>query len=224
MDTKTQLMNEKDKLLKQISESAMRGDSQEVLAASEKLHKVESLIGRYERIIKDISNLDMPIREQIPDKENPICSKQTKHNSFRLDTAGRGIGREIRLSFLKRASENGICLEHIRGSIYKTESGDKVGIAVATERKPDRWFLGLPAMSFNHAVLLCNRDKENTIEIIVPQDFFEEYGERLSQSGGQMKFNVARRGSGYSMLVPGTDGISVSKYIGAFSLLDKRAT
>jgi len=123
------------------------------------------------------------------------------------------------VDFLKRVSEVGVDLRHVRGSIYETQSGRKVGIAVATERKPDRWFLGLPLQSFDHAVLLCKRDTGDTFEICLPNNFFDEHGDNMSQSGGQMKFNVARRGNGYAILVPGTDGVSVSKFLGAYSLL-----
>ena len=123
------------------------------------------------------------------------------------------------MDFLKKAVKNGIHLEHIKGSIYETQSGYKVGIAVATERKPDRWFLGLLLESFDHAVLLCKPDTGDTVEIFLPKKFFDEYRNKMSRSGGQMKFNVARRGSGYAILVPGTDGVSASKFLGDYSLL-----
>jgi hypothetical protein len=122
------------------------------------------------------------------------------------------------MDFLKGIAD-GIHLEHIRSSIYETKSGRKVGIAVATERKPDRWFLGLPVESFDHAVLLCKPENRDTIEICLPKNFFDEYGGKMSQSGGQMKFNIARRGNGYSILVPGTDGVNVSKFVGDYTQL-----
>jgi len=216
MDAKKQLMHEKTKLLNQIAESAQRGKSQEVLAAGERLNKIESLIDRYERIIRDISDLDTE-----PMQNTRVDSRHMKDKDLkRLNLmSGRGIGRTIRMDFLKKASEEDIHLENIRGSIYKTQSGHKVGIAVATERKPDRWFLGLPFEGFDQAVLLCKRDAGDTVEICLPRNFFDEYGDKMSQSAGQMKFNVARRGNGYAILVPGTDGVSVSKFLEDYSLL-----
>jgi hypothetical protein len=220
MDVKGQLMLEKNKLLKQISESALHGNSQDVLTASEKLNKIEVLINRYEKLLRDITDLEIESHKPQPLEDIPIASRPMKNNNtVNLDTAGRGIGRTIRMSFLKNAFEAGYHLEHIRGSIYKTELGHKIGIAVATERKSDRWFLGLPLNNFDHAVLLCNSETGDTIEICLPKNFFDEYGSMMSQSGGQMKFNVSRRGSGYSILVPGTDGINVSKFIQDYSLL-----
>ena len=216
MDAKKQLLQKKTKLLNQIAEFAQRGESQEVLAAGERLNKVESLIDRYEKLLRDISDLDTD-----PLQNTRVDSRDRRvKNLKRLNVAsGRGIGRTIRMDFLKKASEEGIYLENIRGSIYETQSGRKVGIAVATERKPDRWFLGLPIKGFDDAVLLCKPDAGDTVEICLPKNFFDEYGDKMSESSGQMKFNVARRGSGYTILVPGTDGISVSKFLGNYSLL-----
>jgi hypothetical protein len=221
MDVKNQLIHEKTKLLKQIAESAQQGKSQEVLSAGERLNKIESLVERYENLVRDIANLDTNGRKTQPFQNTRVGSRLAKGRTpHTMDVAsGRGMGRIIRMDFLKKTSEEGIHLEHIRGSIYETKSGHKVGIAVATERNPDRWFLGLPLEGFDHAVLLCKRGAGDTVEICLPKNFFEKYGDKMSQSGGQMKFNVARRGSGYSILVPGTDGISDSKFLGDYSLL-----
>jgi len=221
MDTKNQLINEKAKLLKLIADSAQRGNSQEVLGSGERLKKIESLIERHEKLLRDISDLDTEVPRTHPLQNSRVGSRLVRSKALgRLDVAsGRGIGRTIRMDFLKKISEEGIHLEHIRGSVYETKSGDKVGIAVATERNPDRWFLGLPLEGFDHAVLLCKRDTGDTVEICLPKNFFDEYGERMSQSGGQIKFNVARRGGGYAILVPGTDGVSVSNLLGDYSHL-----
>jgi hypothetical protein len=216
MDVKDQMMREKAALLKQIADSAQRGASQEILVAGERLKRIESLIERYEKLLRDISDLSTESRKTEPLEDIRVTAKSMNH----LDvTSGRGIGRTIRMDFLKKVSHEGILLEHIRSSIYKTQSGRKIGIAVATERKPDRWFLGLPIESFDHAVLLCMEESQDTIEICLPKSFFEEYGDKMSQSGGQMKFNVVRRGSGYSILVPGTDGVNISKFIGDYGQL-----
>jgi len=215
-DAKDQLVHEKTVLLKQIADSARRGASQEVLSAGEKLNRVEMLIERYDKLLQDISDLRTDKLKAGTLQDILKSSKTMKRPDVAL---GRGIGRSIRMDFLKKVSLDGIHLEHIRSSIYETESGRKVGIAVATERKPDRWFLGLPVESFDHAVLLCKPENRSTIEICLPKPFFDEYREKMSQSGGQMKFNIARRGNGYFVLVPGTDGVNVSKFVGNYAHL-----
>jgi len=217
MDAKKQLMQERTKLLNQIAEFAQHGESHEVLAAGERLNKVESLIDRYEKLVHDISDLDTDFLQNTRMDSRNSRVKNLKGQNF--VAAGRGIGKGIRMDFLQKASEKGIYLENIRGSIYKAQSSDKVGIAVASERKPDRWFLGLPLKGFDVAVLLCKLDSGDTIEICLSKNFFDAYGEKMSVSSGQMKFNVARRGSVYVILVPGTDGINVSKFLGDYSVL-----
>lgn len=221
MDTRNQLSNEKDKLLKQIASSAHHGNSQEVLIAGEKLKKIEALIGRHEKLMRDIADLGNEIHSPQSLQNSQVISRLARDKGLTgLDVVpGRGIGKTIRMDFLKKVSEGGVYLEHVRGSIYETKSGYKVGVAVATERKADRWFLGLPIKSFDNAILLCQKDDGNVIEICLPKNFFDEYGKKMSASGGQMKFNVARRGNGYAILVPGTDGVNISKSIGDYSLL-----
>ena len=221
MDTKNQLLNEKDKLLKQIASSAQHGNSQEVLSAGENLKKIESLIDRHEKLLRDISDLGNEIHSPQPLQNSRVISRLARNSGLReLDVVpGRGIGKTIRMDFLRKVSEDGVHLEHIRGSVYETKSGYKVGVAVATERKADRWFLGLPIKSFDNAILLCQKDDGDVMEICLPKNFFDEYGKKMSASGGQMKFNVARRGNGYAILVPGTDGVNISKFIGDYSLL-----
>lgn len=215
MDAKEQLMREKDLLLGRIAESAQRGESQEVLAAGEKLSKIEHLIKRYEELLRDISDLN----SADPKPETVRKVRFAPKPSNNLDVVpGRGIGKKIRRDFLQKVSEQGIHLEQTRGSIYAIPSGRKVGVAVATERKPDRWFLGLP-VGLDQAVLLCQRENGEVATICLPKDFLSEYSDKMSKSSGQIKFNVTRRGSGYVLLVPGTDGINVSRFVGDYSQL-----
>ena len=218
MDPKNELIHEKSKLLKEISLAAQRGDSREVLVGGEKLRKIEDLIIKCENLLRDISDLstaNLTIQPSLLEDRKSETGKDVRP----AETAGRGIGRTIRQNFLKKASENELHLKHIKGSIYATQSRNKVGIAVATERNSGRWFLGLPLDGFDHAVLLCKPDLGEAVEICLPKSFFDGYGDKMSRSSGQMKFNIARRGSEYAILVPGTDGVSVSKFIGNLSLL-----
>ena len=215
MDAKEQLIREKDSLLRKIAESAQRGQSQEVLAAGEKLHKIERMIERYEQLLNDISNLDATDLTSLPTRN---ISVNAPHPYNPKVVPGRGIGKKIRMDFLQKIGKAGLLLEQMRGSVYGTQSGRKVGVAVATERKTDRWFLGLP-IGIDQAVLLCQRESGDVATICLPKDFFAEYGDKMSKSGGQMKFNVMRRGSGYSLLIPGTDGVNVSRFVDNYSQL-----
>jgi hypothetical protein len=222
MDTAAALRQEKTILLDQIAQAAQKGKSDIVLAASEKLGRVESLISRHEQLILEITELHGKKVDAITMEAPKGNQRRPMDNaSLHLDAkAPREYGREIREAFLERLTKGGIHLQQAKGvTIYRTKSGQRVGIAVATERQPDRWFLGLPVGGFDHAILLCQRDKGDIIEIQLPKTFFEQYGSRMSRSKGQVKFNIARRGTGYVIKVPRTEGVSVSEFSSDYSFL-----
>jgi len=44
---------------------------------------------------------------------------------------------------------------------------------------------------FDHAILLCQRDMGDRIEICLPKRFFDTYADSMSKAKNQMKFNIA---------------------------------
>lgn len=222
MDAIGTLRQEKMELLEKISSAAMEGKSDIVLSASEKLRKVEMLINRCQQLEVEIADLkregglqtnsETAIQNQMKSMSIPIPRTSVK--------TVRENGREIREAFLKRLLQAGISLQQVKGeTIYRAKSGEKVGIAVATERQPDRWFLGLPEGGFDHAVLLCQRESGDVIEIRLPKGFFSKYGSALSESKGQVKFNISRKGNTYFVKVPGTDGVNSANFSSDYSFL-----
>jgi len=215
MDALSDLQKEKDKILSTISRAASEGKTELVLAESGKLEKVELLLSRHGQIILELEELKGE-KVSPPVSTNGINQGTPEKNivlhSTRL-ASSRELGAKIRNQFLRKLEGEGIHLQLIRGkTIYRTESGKRVGIAVATERQPNRWFLGLPVSGFDHAVLLCQRENGEIIEVRLPETFFMKYGQAMSESKGQLKFNIVQRGSGLLVQVPGTDGISGTPY------------
>jgi hypothetical protein len=166
MDAREELIREKASLLSQIAKAAQFGQSQEVIAAAEKLNKIEILIEKCESLVRDIANLNNV--DPKPDLVQNIQGAVQPFNNLNI-VPGREIGKKIRKDFLK-LSEEGIHIEHIKGSIYKTISGSKVGVAFATERKADRWFLGLP-IDLDQAVLLCQHENEDVAIVCLSKGF-----------------------------------------------------
>ena len=217
------LNQEKLDLLNQISKAAKEENSELVLLASEKLGKIEMLINRYNILVNDISIL----KDTSAEKSKTIVPKISLLRPTFITQLGsnnrsaRERGKELREAFTKKLTESGITLQQVKGkTIYTTKSKERVGIAIATERQPDRWFLGLQAGEFDHAVLLCQRENGETIEILLPKNFFTKYGNDLSQSKGQLKFNISRRGNGYVVQVPGTNGINPFSFANDYSFLN----
>lgn len=212
----------KKELLEKISTAAREGKSETVLSASEKLRKIEILINRCEQLEIEIAELQRDEGLQL----NPEAVILNRIESIFPSSSRKSVktirehGREIREAFLKKLLQAGISLQPVRGeTIYISKSGEKVGIAVATERQPDRWFLGLPTGGFDHAVLLCQRESGDVIEIRLPNGFFAKYGSDLSESKGQVKFNVSRKGSVFVVKVPGTEGINPVAFSSDYSFL-----
>lgn len=214
------LNQEKMELLEQISRAAKEGKSEIVLTASEKLRKVEALINRCKQLESEIAELrgGLKINPETVNKFQ-VTPSSTTINRIGVKTA-REHGKEIREAFLERLSEVGVSLQQVRGeTIYRAKSGEKVGIAVATERQPDRWFLGLPVGGFDNAVLLCQRETGDIVEIRLPKEFFAKYGSSLSESKGQVKFNISRKGNLYIVKIPGTDGVNAATFSSDYSFL-----
>jgi len=220
MGTLTELQIEKNKILAAISKAASKGETDTVLEESEKLEKIENLISRYQQIISELQELRSGTPQTTQPKTPRIVATPVSGSRSAQMVCSREIGEQIRSEFLRKLEAEGIHLQLIRGkTIFRTRSGKRVGLAVATERQPNRWFLGLPAGGFDHAVLLCQRKNGEVIDIPLPERFFDKYGRKMSQSKGQVKFNVVNTGSGFFVQVPGTDGVNEKSFTSDYSFL-----
>ena len=221
MDSIADLEKEKSIILSNISQSAREGNTDLVLSANEKLHKIELLISRHGQIVQELEAL----REDKTDSNvaAPAAKQETSEKKLKLKSmaaAARMHGEKIRAAFLQKLAGEGVHLQLIKGkTIYLTKSGQRVGIAVATERQPNCWFLGLPIAGFDHAVLLCQSNAGDVAEIRLPDKFFSKYGSVMSQNKNQVLFKIVQKNSGASVQVPGTDGISVSSFSSDYSFL-----
>ena len=222
MDVLDELQNVKDRILSTISKSASEGKTELVLSESEKLEKIKNLISRHSQIILELEELrnGKPSSQKQADTTNQgAFGKVDELRSSRL-ASSRELGHKIRKEFLCKLEGKSIHLQLIKGkTIYRTKSGKRVGIAVATERQSNRWFLGLPLGGFDHAVLLCQRENGEVIDVPLPEKFFLKYGQTMSQSKGQVKFNIVNRGSELLVQVPGTDGIDITSFTSDYTFL-----
>ncbi len=209
------LQNEKNTILSNISKAASEGRSDLVLSESEKLAKIELLINRHEQIVLALEELrsnksNANLTQTSVKKE--VAEKYNMSRSSRL-ASSRELGQKLRGEFIKKLDGKGVDLQLIKGkTIFQTKSGKRVGIAVAREGQPNRWFLGLPVGGFELAVLLCQRENGYLLEVPLSEKFFIEHGDSMSQSKGQMKFNIHQIGSRVMVQVTGIGGIDVSSF------------
>lgn len=220
MGTLTELQNEKSKILLAISKAASEGKTNTVLAESEKLEKIESLISRLKQIVSELEGLRSGAPQTAQHKTRRIAESTVSESRSKQVVSSRELGERIRSEFINRRKAEGIHLQLIKGkTIFRTRSGKRVGLAVATERQPNRWFLGLPAGGFDYAVLLCQRENGEVMDIPLSEKFFKKYGGNMSESKGQLKFNVVNRGGGLVVQVPGTNGINGKSFASDYSFL-----
>ncbi len=118
----------------------------------------------------------------------------------------------------------GVPLEPVKGQVFRTERGTRVGIAPASESNKyrDRWFLGLPENGFDHAVLLCYGCNGKLTHFLLPKEFIDKHSQTLSRKNGQLKFNVRRRGEEFLLLVPRRGSVSIEAYRDNFAGLTER--
>ena len=122
-------------------------------------------------------------------------------------------GKETRERFAKERS-----LIPEKGALHRTRSGARIGVATATETRPDIWFLGLPDLSLDAAALLCDREGKR-LDFILPRNVIEEVWPLLSRSPGQVKFNVIRRDGRYQLQIPGRAPLDLTGFRGNYGPL-----
>jgi len=213
---KEQLSARQTDLITKISSAARVADTHSLLALNDELRQTVSLLAR-------IDDIDAEARA-ILDFASAGTNESTRL-ATRVTVAdkvpGRAHGVQIRSGFLERAAKAGLVLRHQRGAIYSSQSGRRIGIAVATERNPNRWFLGLGEDDFDAAVLLCAPESGKVIDLCLPQSFIAQHKHYFSRSGGQIKFNVARREGHMVVKVPTQPAEQVNHFIGAIVGLDR---
>ena len=219
-DALTELQNEKNKILSSSSKAASEGKTDLVLTENEKLEKIKNLISRHSQIISELEGLRSGSPQMPQQKTRRVMARPVEESRSKQMLSSRELGEKNRNDFLGKRESESIYLQLIKGkTIFRTRSGKRAGLAVATERQPNRWFLGLPVGGFDHAVLLCQRENGEVIDIPLPEKFFDKYGNEMSESRGQLKFNVVNRGSGLLVLVPGADGINGKSFASDCSFL-----
>lgn len=207
-----QLGAKRTALLKSIQAAATTGNSPSLLGLSDQLRRTEQLLAQHDSWIADAEIL---LSASPSNGRPPHSPPQAVRDERAPKPSSRTHGTEIRAGFVRRASAAGLQLSPHRGAIYRTARGTKIGIAVATERQPNRWFLGLSQNEFDSAALLCQTKSGRTLDVCLPRAFVQAH--RFSRSGGQDKFNVVRREGHLYLTIPGLSPVTVEQYVGAIS-------
>lgn len=115
----------------------------------------------------------------------------------------REQGNACRDEYLRGLRTKGIELRRLRGRLFQTASGKRVGISYASERQPDKWWMGLPDEHYDIVILLCQTSTGETLDFVLPPDFVNKVWDRLSStnkaSKKQREWHVHRSGPNYEL-------------------------
>lgn len=121
-------------------------------------------------------------------------------------------GKACRETYIRELSTRGIRLLRVKGRIYETTSGRRVGIAYASEVLADKWWMGLLDEKYDAVVLLCEPRSGNVLDFVVPTDFVGKAWPLLSRNGRQREMHVQRIGVNYE-LEPGKGLGKINQYL-----------
>ncbi len=130
---------------------------------------------------------------------------------------GKERAQECRIAYVGREKKRGKNLMHVRSAYYRNDAGHIVGITFSSEKKDKKgtWFLNLKNEQFQEAVLLCEMSQDSVQAIHLPKRFLDKYARNMSRDHkGQIKFNVTRLNSRFSLLIPEPVGsVDVMEYV-----------
>ncbi len=193
-------------ILKTKIEHALKDSSTETIVA---FAKDLDLVGRLEKQYREIETALISLDRKV------TLNIDTPHNTSK---SYKKIGKEERLIFIQEAKRKGIILSEEKGPLYKDKLGRLVGIPYASERKPGRWFLGLPNRKYQGIVLICINEFSERTYFIFPPAFCAKYQDKLStdKKEKQIKFNVLMKKGIYTLIIPDSEPIIINEYIDKF--------
>ena len=153
-------------------------------------------------------------------------SEQDKHFQEAKFTH-KGFGKLRREEYISELKHQGLPARLVKGVWGTLEDGSWLAIPFAREWRRDRWFLGLPEKDLREKarifiVLLCQSPSGSTFDIVIPPDVVKSLVDRLSKSKGQVKFNLRKVMNRYLLVIPASEPLDVSSYLGNRGLLGRK--
>jgi hypothetical protein len=214
--------------LKEIEDSARRGDSQGIAAKIKTVEVAERLAKQWNELSNAVDALEKSMAFTGFDQEALEKGSQTMRPlaipaNVEQNLSPRARGDARRRELLEYLSTIGINLTHNKGNNYRTQHNKLIGIAYASEVNPNRWFLGLPDEEYDLIVLMCERNQDSNITMnyfTIPRPLYDRYRNSLSISKGQRKYNIIYRRDNYYMIVPDEEPISMANHLNNYSEFD----
>ena len=192
--------------------------------------KIEHALKNNNTEIIVLAAKDLELLEHLERQYNEIktaIDSLSQKGSFNLEKllsinkSPKQIGKEQRDTFVKKAKDKGISLSKENGQLYRKKSGGLVGIAYASERIHNHWWLGLPIKKYCSLVFICKNDRLRTTYFIFPKAFCERYKFSTDKKEKQFKFNVSLKDSLFTFKMPDSEPIAINEYIDKFDNMEK---
>jgi hypothetical protein len=209
MDIHEELNSLRSQTLERVRAAAQRGHADEVLTQGRTLSRIEELIKQHEALGAAVRALSGGSTNGQRSKTKAATAVEPAPRDSEPEMSPRQRGKYRRQELLTYLEQKGVHLKPFRGAIRRTRSGQRVGTAYASERRPDRWFLGLPEDEFDHAILLCEGKGGSVHYLFISQGLLRTHAGAMSRSQGQLKFNVSHRDGDFFLIVPGSDPVKI---------------
>lgn len=213
MDLYTRVLQLRNAALKKIEEAAQKGDTLTLFANTKTVEEVERIKKNLDKLINSIDQLE----KNIVTNPTSTTEKKTEINP----TSQREKGELQRIQLIQDLRTSGIILIQQKGSTYKTINQSLVGIAYASERRPNRWFLGLPQKVYYAIILLCEEKNGNLLKFVLPRNIYNGIEKHLSIVNGQLKFNVFENNNEYYMTIPNANHLILNSFLANYESLRK---
>ena len=220
MDIPMLLSNLRAMVLKKVEVSASKGDVAGVTRWSGDLERCQAL----EREARDLAMRALEFKDSLSIQQPPktaATSGSAKINAGSGTASAKSKGAAVRSAWVAKLSAKGIVLTG-HGKRYQTGTGKRVGSAFASELpyKPNRWWLGLKDESIDIAVLLCQDMGKRLYEVVLPVADLGKTWSMLSRSAaGYIEFHVRKETNEWLLEIPGSNPVTVSKYVGDYKPL-----
>jgi hypothetical protein len=204
----------KSETLRKIEQAASAGDTKSIFENTRIVEKAEQLIRRLQEIGAATAVLEKEASGKAGLRVIRMKKSVKRYVPEKIEegVSPRMRGEILRNGFVQNLQSYGINLIRIKGSVYETQTKGLVGIAYASERNPDHWFLGLPHKDYDCLIFLCENEKGEIRSFILPGEFYHNHKHQFTDSKGQLKFNIHHRRGRYEMNIPGGEKEALNQF------------
>jgi hypothetical protein len=180
-----------------------------------------------------IERLAIPFTDHVPDdvlkrELRKLVSSMTTVPTSASDGTGVKIevkaapeegGVEVRRSYMDAQAKLGKIWHSTSGIWVINSDGDQLALPFASERQPNRWWLGVTEAEFSKAqnasiALLCQYYGGLAFAVELDSAVLANLTPRLKVAkNGQYMFNIKRVGPRFSLAIPGSEPFDVTEHV-----------